>query len=88
MFTFKQRNESIGPFLSWSMCIYILREMRSGPVQNGLDQSRIWTACPDMLSRFFDLDCHVPLSGPDLDQIWTKSEIGQKPSGPILATTQ
>jgi hypothetical protein len=26
-----------------------------------------------MLSRFFDLDSHVPLSGPDLDQIWTES---------------
>jgi hypothetical protein len=30
-------------------------------------------ACPDMLSRFFDLDSHVPLSGPNLDRIWTKS---------------
>jgi hypothetical protein len=47
--------------------------MRSGPVQNGLDQSRIWTAFPDMPSRFFDLDRGVPRSGRDLDQIWTKS---------------
>jgi hypothetical protein len=87
-FAYKQRNEPIGPFLSCSMCIYICRKMRSGLVQNDLDQSRIWTACPDMLSRFFDLDSHVPLSGPDLDQIWTKSGIRQKPSGPILATIQ
>jgi hypothetical protein len=86
-FTYKQRNKPFEPFLSCSMCIYICRKMRSGPVQNGLDQSRIWTACPDMLSRFFDLDSHVPLSGLDLDQIWTESGIGQKPSGPIFATT-
>ncbi len=62
-FTYEQRNEPIGPFLSCSMCVYIRRKMHSGPVQNGLDQSRIWTACPNMLSRFFDLDSHVPLSG-------------------------
>jgi hypothetical protein len=78
MFTYEQRNEPIGPFLRCSMCIYIHRKMRSGPIQNGLDQSRIWTACPDILSRFFDPDSHVPLSGPDLDQILTKSGIGQK----------
>ncbi len=66
-FTYKQKNEPIGPLLSCSMCIYIRRKMHYGPVQNGLDQSRIWTACPDMLSRFFDLESHVPLSGPDLD---------------------
>ncbi len=72
-FTYEQRNEPIGPFLSCFMCIYIRRKMHSGPVQNGLDQSRIWTACPDMPSRFFDLDRGVPRSGPDLDQIWTKS---------------
>ncbi len=72
-FTYEQRNEPIGPFLSCFMCIYIHRKMRSGPVQNGLDQSRIWTACPDMPSRFFDLDRGVPRSGPVVDQIWTKS---------------
>ncbi len=77
MLTYEQRNEPIGPFLSCSMCIYIRRKMHSGQVQNGLDQSRIWTARPDMLSRFFDLDSHVPLSGPDLDQIWNKSGIRQ-----------
>ncbi len=72
-FTYEKTNEPIGPFLSCFMCVYIRRKMRSGPVQNGLDQSRIWTACPDMPSRFFDLDRGVPQSGPNLDQIWTKS---------------
>ena len=70
-------------------------ERRGGPLRQknmdrtkkyentGLDRSRIWKACPDMLSRFFDLDSHVPRSGPDLDRIWTKFGIGKKPSGPI-----
>ncbi len=59
-FTYKQRNEPIGPFLSCFMCLYIRRKKRSGPVQNGLDQSRIWTTCrPDFLiwnGVYLDLD--------------------------------
>jgi hypothetical protein len=74
----RAKDEPIWPFLSCFMCIYIRRKMHSGPVQNGLDQCRIWTAGPDMPSRFFDLDRGVPRSGPDLDQIWTKSGIKQK----------